>query len=362
MQLGHGENEGQRESKGPNEGTGHLVKLAWFGPTHGCWDWLLQHFEHVTLLSETDVRDWLKQQSDISKTVPIKAGTLKTGASKNSGAKSAKNTDAKNKATSNISDAVLLAAFEHRSDPRLNVWHSALAEFPTTSSRFATVLGSDWQGHRRTFPLTDATESFYWFQFFDRIVPWVLRNDLGEQHSQIEPPAASVRKSTLTGGSGGTNPRVSRLLELNAWYPNALGVLADQNHLAWIVSDHREHRLAWQETLLSYGVRTVASLPGEAQFWATPDLIVIDCSTRDDHPSESISQAMRDILIPTRDMYPDAYLVFSDPFPTWGRWESLLELGVDALVPRPADFVGTLVSWQLWSRRIAGVANNAILP
>ncbi len=333
MQLGQG------DSKGRN------VELAWFGPTDGCWAWLLQHFERVSQLSSVEVRGWLEQQSEWSSTTVAKKGAARNAASKT-------------KAPNDSREALLIAAFEHRNDPRLNVWHSAFAEFPTSSSRIATVLGSDWQGHRRTLPLPDTTESFYWFQLFDRIIPWVLRT------SQSEQPAASLRKSKLAigsggTGSGGTNPRVARLLEHYGWYEKTIEPLATQNQLAWIVSDHREHRMAWQETLVSYGVRTVSSRPGDGQFWATPDLIVIDCSARDDPPSEQISPSMRDVVIHARGMYPDAFLVLADPFPAWGRWESLLQLGVDALIPRPADFAGILVSWQLWAR---GNANHAILP
>lgn len=334
MQLGQG------DSKGRN------VELAWFGPTDGCWAWLLQHFERVSLLSALEVRGWLEQQSDWSSTTVAKKGAARNAASKT-------------KAPNDSREALLIAAFEHRNDPRLNVWHSAFAEFPTSSSRIATVLGSDWQGHRRTLPRPDATESFYWFQLFDRMIPWVLRT------SQIEQPPASLRKSKLaigTGGtgSGGTNPRVVRLLEHYGWYEKTLEPLATQNQLAWIVSDHREHRMAWQETLVSYGVRTVSSRPGDGKFWATPDLMVIDCSARDDHPSEQISPSMREVVIHARGMYPEAFLVLADPFPAWERWGAWLELGVDALVPRPADFAGTLVSWQLWARGNAGIDNHAI--
>jgi hypothetical protein len=317
---------------------------------------LLQHFERVSLLSALEVRGWLEQQSDWSSTTVAKKGAARNAASKT-------------KAPNDSREALLIAAFEHRNDPRLNVWHSAFAEFPTSSSRIATVLGSDWQGHRRTLPRPDATESFYWFQLFDRMIPWVLRT------SQIEQPPSSLRKSKLaigsggtgTGGtgsggtgSGGTNPRVVRLLEHYGWYEKTLEPLATQNQLAWIVSDHREHRMAWQETLVSYGVRTVSSRPGDGKFWATPDLMVIDCSARDDHPSEQISPSMREVVIHARGMYPEAFLVLADPFPAWERWGAWLELGVDALVPRPADFAGTLVSWQLWARGNAGIDNHAI--
>ncbi|MFN7627474.1 MAG: hypothetical protein ACK5PZ_11645 [Pirellula sp.] len=372
MQLGQGVTSGQN------------IAVAWFGPTDGCWDWLLQHFEQVTLLSEGDIREWLDLQSGVSSAAISPKGpskdaiapnkTTKTSSTKSTNSKNtrAKNLGAKNSAPSDRSDAVLLVAFEHRNDPRLRVWQSSHTSFLNNSTRIATVLGSDWQGHRRTFPLSDSVESFYWFQLFDRIVPWLLSSSEVQQQGLVPSPASlqsqdgvvdpavagRKSKSTSSTSGSGANPRVQRLLEINDWYPVILEQLATRNQLAWIISDHREQRMAWQETLVSYGVRTVASRPGDAQFWATPDLIVVDCLARDDHPSGQITGSLKEGVIHARGMYPDAFMVLVDPFPGWRRWESWLELGVDALVPRPADFAGVLVSWQLWAR--AG-SNNAIL-
>ncbi|MBM3966389.1 MAG: hypothetical protein FJ308_15185 [Planctomycetes bacterium] len=389
---------------GQGAATGHKIELGWYGPTHGCWDWLLQHFKHVTHLTDDGLRDWLERSSDISSaTNPKSVASMDSVAARNTPKSSptkesaptkgtsSKNLRAKNNLSRDNSDTVatnapvstsvgtsvttsnstvLLAAFEHRSDPRLCVWQSSLASFPNSSKRNATVLGSDWQGHRRTCPLPDSVESFYWFQLCDRIVPWALYSR--EPHKQIPLQTESTRQSkrglalTLVSGrnsisttaSSGTQPRVQRLLDINHWYPDALMQIANQNPLAWIVSDDREQRMAWQDTLGSYGVRAVASRPDDASFWATPNLIVVDCVSRDAHPSGTIPDCLKDFVVDARGIYPDAFLVLVDPFPAWRRWEWSLDLGVDALVPRPFDLAGILATWQLWVR---GGANRAIL-
>lgn len=392
--------------------TGQKIEVAWFGPTHGCWDWLLQHFEHVTHLTNDGLRDWLERSSDISsdtnpKSVASKDAVAARNTPKSSPSKesspskgtSSKNLRTKNNLSAENGDAdatnapdsatvgtsistsistsvsatnstVLLGAFEHRSDPRIRVWQSLLASFPNSSKCIATVLGSDWQGHRRTCPLPDSVESFYWFQLCDRILPWVLySNELRQQmplQSQRLPQSKRGVASTLGSGgnsksitaSGGTQPRVQRWLEVNRWYPKALTQLANRNAIAWIVSDHREQRMAWQDTLVGYGIQTVASRPDDAQFWATPNFIVVDCVSRDAHPSGTVPDSLTKFIVDARGMYPDAFLVFVDPFPAWRRWEWLLDLGVDALIPRPFDFAGILASWQLWVRE---GANHAIL-
>jgi hypothetical protein len=37
----------------------------------------------------------------------------------------------------------------------------------------AFLLGNDWHGHRRTSPLPDGIPTFYWYQWYDRIYPWL---------------------------------------------------------------------------------------------------------------------------------------------------------------------------------------------
>lgn len=199
----------------------------------------------------------------------------------------------------------------------------------------AFLLGNDWHGHRRTSPLPDGIPTFYWYQWYDRIYPWL---------TEISRRATS---GPWTDASPGW--RIPWLLERSNWESSVLCGHRRETHVAWVITDHGDQSDLWRDTCRTVGLQVVASRLENDPPWLDPRLIVVDCVSRSEYSERAIDQA----TVSARERYPDALLARVESFPTWEGWTRWQSMGVDAILPRPAALQGFLVYWQQWQSRLA---------
>ncbi len=214
------------------------------------------------------------------------------------------------------------------------------------------VLGENWTGHRRTMPLPEFVVPFYWYELYDRILPWSCRSSSG----------ASGCSPLFLEGNRSASPRVLRLLQeacavsapesferrevcLNRWKRSAL-----------VVSENQTTASLWEDWLERQGIVSVISHPDSLRFQFQPTLVIIDL----DAPPRACSAKVRvtsseprkeptplpefwyETVTRVRDAYPDSLLVTLDSFPRWDHWYELTSLGVDVLLPKPFNCHGLL--------------------
>ncbi|HUP81042.1 MAG TPA: hypothetical protein VM260_21010, partial [Pirellula sp.] len=103
------------------------IAIGWLGPTNDHWEWILSHFREVTLLTECNVRDWVLLQSHA------------LGSNK-------------------LARPALLVAIESRFDCAIDFvlgFEQTVApkDNKPQTMPWCVLLGDDWVGHRRTYPL-----------------------------------------------------------------------------------------------------------------------------------------------------------------------------------------------------------------
>lgn len=296
----------------------HPLVIGWYGPSDGPWRWLQSRFEQTVILDDRRLEDWLDSPDSRS-----------TNRSK-----------------------VLLVALDHRCDAdNLARLEPYLAATPTANSLItakgakpipmAIVLGNDWHGHRRTYPLPERMLNFYWYQWYDRIFPW-----LSEVMSQdIKGPQPTSKRKGVIATSSDSNPwRVQWLMERSQWQTSMLKGAGLQGSIAWILTDHADQRDLWHDACESVGMRVVASRISSDPPWLEPQLVVFDCVSRSEEPDKEIEAVIQS----TRARHPKALLAFVTSFPTWECWSRWQTLGVDAILPRPAALQGFLFYWNQW--------------
>ncbi len=299
------------------------IAIGWLGPTNNYWGWILGHFRDVSLLTERNFEAWLASQSQ---SVP----------------------DDKRR-------SALLVAVESRFSDTLDLWHAIeQTDEPEKRARMVTVcglLGDDWVGHRRTFPLSENLQSFYWYEFYDRILPWLF--------SLSEPTqAASVRSPMNAAGKRRISPRVQRWIDTSlAIERRTIGgaAVAKSFKLALVVTETATARQLWCDAFSSQNVQCLATTPCNLKIWATPEVIVVDLeseplavredSLRADHEARA-ETLVRQLV----SQFPDAIILVTVSFPRWEAWDSLRECGADIIVAKPFQLTGifdTLLSSKI---------------
>lgn len=301
----------------------HPLVVGWYGPSDGPWEWIQSRFEQTVILDDRSLEDWLT-------TTP---------------------------ARSESRSKVLLVAMEYRSDATaLARIEPYLISAPASSSLvtakgtkpipMAIVLGNDWHGHRRTYPLPERMLSFYWYQWYDRIFPWL--SEISSRGLKAR-TATPKRKKAIVSASD-TNPwRVQWLMERSQWQASMLKGVGLQGSIAWVLTDHADQRDLWHDACESVGMRVVASRISSDPPWIEPQLVVIDCVSRSEEPDKTIEgEAIEAVIQSIRARHPKALLAFVTSFPTWECWSRWQTLGVDAILPRPAALQGFLFYWHQW--------------
>jgi len=289
------------------------ISIGWYGPSHDYWGWMLSHFRDVTLLTERNVEDWLSFQSQAS-----------------------------NQASH---ASALLIAIDSRIEPEIGLikqfeQHVAPVDSKTRAVPTGIILGEDWVGHRRTNPLPETLLTFYWYELYDRLLPWL--GDLSP--AQV---AANETESNTAGSKRKVSPRVQRVIDTSLAIESRLGCSISAGQLALVVADTAATRQMWCETLARHEIQSVATTPQNLSLWTKPDFIVVDiesepmivrmqCGT-----SENASPEER-LVEKLAGQFPDATLLVADAFPRWGNWLRLKRAGADILIAKPFQLTGIL--------------------
>lgn len=294
--------------------------IGWFGPKHAHWEWMLGHFRDVVLLTDRNVEDWFHSQSDFS---PQSMRVT-------------------------IPPSVLLVAIDSRFDPSLDLvkrieQNAAPNSTEGSSVPWAVVLGEDWVGHRRTHPLPESLQSFYWYELFDRLIPWIV----GLSHS-----ADPLASTELSGNANKrpVSPRVQRVIDTSVSIGSRLkdgsGCLKPIR-MAIVVSETATTRQRWFDSLTLHDIQCLATTPENVDLWTTPDIIVVDLESE---PLEMQQARIETGLESPRvtlvrklsNQFPDATLLVADAFPRWEIWSILSLAGADILVAKPYQLTGIL--------------------
>jgi len=327
----------------------YLTTLGWCGPTDPAWrsllDALPKHLLPTTeILRPCDLEDWINEPTELP---PTTNRTLKSKSSK------------QREINPNTNKRLLIAC-EHRNDPNLatalrllNPKPHTRKPTPNSSIPVALVLGEDWQGHRRTFPLPDDLDAlywaFYWYEWFDKTIPWLLSEPTTSEltpKNALKPPKDNATRNH----NRPINPRVEKILNFNLQLsrqlndPKALNQLT--NSLWWILSDQPDTTSLWCQLLNECGVRTVGSLLGEPHPTLQPDCILLAPQSRPHNPSSSTT-THTPTLNRLREDHPNAFLALVCPFPRWCDWPELHRAGLNAITGFPNSPQGLLTNWLL---------------
>jgi hypothetical protein len=304
------------------------IEIGWYGPTHDCWGWTLEHFRDVVVLRQQDIAKWIEDHS----------GSRDTG--------------------DHDATALLLFASDHRTDATVDLIRSLdlkHASTETTSQSmlpWGLVLGTDWSGHRRTHPLPDAWNTFYWYELHDRLLPWLgqLAPLMESSFKQISPEANSSqgRKPSL---------RVQRWIDSMTIAKGERAKQGTKPRLALVVVDQMETKQLWVDALGRHHIQTVCAAPDQTDFWIEPDWIVIDLAkpplkytlnkSTKGLDGSSVSDRFEKTLVGLTDQFPQSIKVVVDGFPHWDRWNDLQSKGADLMVAKPYNIEGLIDTLQL---------------
>jgi len=298
--------------------------IGWFGPQHSQWEWILDHFRDVVRLTERNVEDWLRSI--------LKLKSQATGESQSTGKMNP--------------SSVLLIAIESRFDPSLELikrleQNAAPNDLQECSVPWAVVLGDDWVGHRRTHPLPETLQTFYWYELYDRLLPWLIG---------LSQPANDLASADQSGNTSKrrVSQRVQRIIDTSVSIGSRLkddATCLNTIRMAMVVSETATTRQLWCNALNTEGIQCLATAPGNVDLWTTPDFIVIDLESEPLELQQS-RVAMRmecprvSLVRKLSNQYPDATLLVADAFPKWETWLSLRESGADILVAKPYQLTG----------------------
>jgi|GEM_PF-1486983 len=301
-----------------------LRTIGWFGPQHSQWEWMLGHFRTVVRLTESNVEDWLGSR--------LKLKSQLTGESQATGEMNP--------------SSVLLIAIESRFDPSLEMikrleQNAAPNDLQEKGVPWAVVLGDDWVGHRRTHPLPETLQTFYWYELYDRLLPWLI----GLSH-----PADDVASADQSGNPNKrrVSPRVQRIIDTSVSIGSRLkddATCLNPIRMAMVVSETATTRQLWCNAFNTQGIQYLATTPDNVDLWTTPDFIVIDLESAPLELQESrVAMGMEipriSLVRRLSNQFPDATLLVADAFPKWETWLSLRVAGADILVAKPYQLTG----------------------
>lgn len=294
------------------------LQIGWCGPSHGLWGWIQSHFRNIDHLASSDVDDWCSQ---------------------------AKSTDEGN------ANKLLLVALENRVDsPAIESIIKRWEANPKPS--MALLLGNDWHGHRRTYPIPEGIPAFYWYQWYDQVIPWISEVCSGPNQSEAS-SGKSISKSRKTSKGAASQSdmnlawRVRWGMERSTWLAGVMQPSRLDGSLAWVITDHSDQSSLWQDACTSVGLRVIASRWDRDPAWFDPQLIIVDSVSRSDNSTRLIEEMIHSV----RRRHPQACLAVVTPFPTWEQWRDWQSIGVDAVLPRPAFLQGFLFYWLTWKNR-----------
>ena len=301
------------------------IEIGWYGPTHDCWGWILEHFRDVAVLREQDVAEWI-----FNHPTSRDLDNVKTTAS-------------------------LIFASEHRTDTAIDLIRSldlkdANATVTTSPSSipWCLVLGTDWSGHRRTQPLPESWNTYYWYELYDRLLPWLGQLEYAKEYNtkqtvETTAPAQGRKPSVRVQRwiDSVTNRKISRTSQ------------ASRPAIALVVVDQAETKQLWVDALGRHQIQTVCAAPDRTDFWIEPDWIVIDLARsplkKGVHVGENSTgdNYLEASLVRLAAQFPESIKVVVDAFPRWHTWSVLQSKGADLVVAKPYDIEGLFDTLKL---------------
>lgn len=236
----------------------------------------------------------------------------------------------------------------------------------------AIILGEPWTGHRRTFPLPDPIVPFYWYELYDRLLPWVSQQTSPSIQPDVAPSkerskaSKNLSKTAIARDSGisssqaarGYSPRVSNWIDVSQQCrqspPRSLLRTDGRNTppFVLVIAESAATTQLWDDLLGTWGTPCLIARPHQLKVQVTPDLVFVDLDTSPrevDYRDGSLPpQPTVDLFNQLRMRFPDALLAGFDAFPRWSCWEKLDRLGVDALFPKPFSTFGLQWCIRRW--------------
>ncbi|MCU0711339.1 MAG: response regulator [Pirellula sp.] len=289
-------------------------RIGWVGPQNKCWAWILDRLPAVDHLSS--LKDWKLESADDLLMVALESrlapewdeisAALPTSLSVEAGLSSQlKKSRKKNDAISSSLD-----------------------------SSVCVLLGEPWVGHRRTQPIPESLNTFYWYELYDRLLPSL---DLGIGRTDVHSPEKGQR--------------------IARWHSVAekLAQIEVSGKRVLVVADSSTTHSMWCE---SFENRYASVLGVDSEqlhrFRFQPHMVLIDHEAgppmADEHASERHCQRVLDTLQHVRNRFPEAMTVVASGFPRWVDWERWSLGGADVLVPKPGCLLGLAWGIHRWEQ------------
>lgn len=295
------------------------IAIGWVGPTNDYWDWTLSHFRNVSLLTDRTVEPWLASQSQA-----CSAGDTEVA-------------------------AALLVAIESRFCSRMDLVRRLEHNVAPNSSDsrgsvpFGVLLGDEWVGHRRTFPLPETLNTFYWYELYDRLFPWLLNvSQVGQTDLGCEASGIGTKRRI--------SPRVQKWIDTSLAIEHRLHKKSDKEtanaiQLAMVVTETAGSRQLWCDAFAKQKVQCLATTPDQLEVWANPDLIVVDLesaplSVQESHDWTGNGRPHERLVRRLASQFPDAIVLVAEPFPRWETWNAMRACGADLIVAKPFHLTG----------------------
>ncbi|MFN7875205.1 MAG: hypothetical protein ACK5PB_07810 [Pirellula sp.] len=284
-------------------------RIGWVGPQNSYWSWILDHLPEVERLSSC--KDWQPESFQDLLIVGLD-----------------------NRASPHWDEVAEALKAKGNSDavpnsPEKKSRKKSGSQTTFLDSNISLILGETWVGHRRTLPIPESLNTFYWYELFDRLLPSL---DLQIGATDFYSPARGQRIVRWQSIS-------EHLAQMDVSSKRVL-VVADSasNHGMWHAS--LEGRFA-----------SILGVDSEQldRFRFHPDLVLIDYdpgpSTEEYEASDVHCQRVLDTLRILRNRFPRAMTVVASGFPRWIDWERWANGGADVLIPKPGCLLG--LSWGI---------------
>lgn len=289
-------------------------RIGWVGPQNKYWAWILDRLPKVEQLSAC--KDW---QTDSPEDLLIVALESRSSTE-----------------WDEVFEALQTkGSIEPGSAGQQKKTRKKSGAAPTfLDSSITLILGEPWVGHRRTSPVPESFNTFYWYELYDRLMPSF---DLGIGPTDFQSPERGQR--------------------IARWHSIAehLAQIDVSKKRVLVVADSGTTHSMWQESL---GERYASVLGVDSEqldrFRFQPDMVLIDYeplpSTTEHQASESHFQRVVDTLGLVRHRFPEAMTVVSSGFPRWADWEKWSDAGADILLPKPGCLLGLSWGMKRWEQ------------
>ena len=289
--------------------------IGWVGPKNNYWEWIRDHLPNVENVPAEDAIVWKSRQQ----------GVLAVALESRQDSRLALIEQLRPSSRAQSSGSETMSSTSRSKPKAKRITDKELS--PNSGSPWFVVLGEEWAGHRRTQPLAEGIVSFYWYELFDQVLPWL---------SAIT--SASVHLS---------DRRINRILD--AASRSAEPGVSDT--FALIRTDNATDSELWADSLAQIGVLSL-DLPWNGRgARISPDVIIVDLEERPraslDQPTERMGRCIEE-WSDLQNRFPHAMRVAVDSFPRWTDWKQLVAIGIDVLLPKPFSTFGLQWSLQQW--------------